>query len=94
MTERFSWSEDKSHWLSRERGVTFVDVVVAIRNRRLALIDNPNQDEYPGQCLFIVEISDYGWAVPASKTAEGWFLHTAYPSRAMTLRYFRKDSRK
>ena len=91
MEERFTWNEEKNRWLIVERQVSFVQVVAAIHHDRLAIIPNPNQETYPGQQMFVVEIDDYAWVVPADRTSAGWFLHTAYPNRTMTRRYLGKE---
>lgn len=87
MAERFAWDEEKNEWLAVARGITFREVADAVTHSRLALIGNKNQDRYPNQYVFIVEINGYAWQVPADRTEYGWYLRMAFPSRSATRMY-------
>ncbi len=76
------WSEDKNRKLKKERKVSFEDVVVAIQSGDLlAVLEHPNQDKYPGQKMFIVNIKSYTFCVPFVETDEEIFLKTIFPNR-------------
>jgi len=78
----FRFSEDKNRQLSETRGITFEDVIEAIaENGVIAEFENPNQRNYPGQRIMVVEINDYPHCVPFSIDGETIDLKTVYPSR-------------
>ena len=86
----FEWSEVKNDWLKRTRGLSFEEVVHAIRQHNvLAADDHPNQTRYPGQVMIVVNIGDYAHSVPAVRIDKGFFLKTIFPSRKATRDYLR-----
>jgi len=65
-----------------ERKVAFEDVVVAIQSGNLlAVLEHPNQDKYPGQKMFIVNIKNYTFCIPFVETDDEIFLKTIFPNR-------------
>ncbi len=55
----FSWSSEKNESLKGERGVSFEEVVFYIeRGDLLDILEHPNQERYPGQRIFVVNIDD------------------------------------
>ena len=85
----YNWSYEKDQQLQRERGITFFDVVEAVKNGRL-LDDTslPNQNSYSHQRILVVEIEGYAHIVPYVVEDSGtWFLKTIYPSREATKKY-------
>jgi uncharacterized DUF497 family protein len=90
--KRFDWNVDKNEWLEQERGVTFEDVVFHLsRGGLLDTIEHPNQRQYPGQRIFIVNVEGYACLVPFIEDDEVIFLKTIIPSRKMTKQYLGDD---
>ncbi len=90
--KRFDWGVEKNEWLRLERGFTFEDVVFHLsRGGLLDTIENPNQRQYPGQRIFIINVEGYACLVPFVEDAEAIFLKTIIPSRKMTKQYLGGD---
>ena len=90
--KRYEWNVDKNEWLEQERGVTFEDVVFHLsRGGLLDTIEHPNQQQYPGQRIFIVNVEGYACLVPFVEDDEVIFLKTIIPSRKMTKQYLGDD---
>lgn len=88
----FAWDNDKNEKLKTERGVSFEEVVLSIdQGKILDIVENPNEESYRGQRIFIVEINDYAHLVPFVETDREIFLKTIIPSRKATRKYLRKD---
>lgn len=89
MNVSFDWSVDKNRQLIDERGVSFEQVLTAIMDG--ALLDvrrHPNQERYPFQMVYYVEINDYVYVVPLVVRGDGSaFLKTIIPSRKATRDY-------
>ncbi len=85
----FEWIEAKNEWLKRERGVSFDDIDVAVKEGNvLADIDNPSR-KYPHQKMLIVRIGICAYGVPYVKNERTCFLKTVYPSRKYTKQFLR-----
>ena len=88
----YDWSVEKNTWLEQERGITFEDVVFHLaRGGLLDTIEHPNQRQYPGQRIFIVNVEGYACLVPFAEDDEVIFLKTIIPSRKMTKQYLGDD---
>ena len=75
MLETFEWSEEKNRWLVEVRGIGFEAVVNAIKSGKLlAVQEHYNQDKYPGQKIYYVEIDSYVFVVPAVEDSGKIFL--------------------
>ena len=86
--KRFDWNDEKNEWLKRLRGVTFEQVIFSLTHGGLLdAFDHPNNDRYPGQRIFVVEIEAYVYLVPFVEDDDVVFLKTVIPSRKMTKRY-------
>jgi hypothetical protein len=84
----FDWNALKSTKLQVERGICVEDIVAAIDGDKLLdTILHPNQQHYPGQQIFIVEVEEYVFLVPFVEDDEKIFLKTIYPSRKFTMKY-------
>lgn len=84
----FDWDEDKNKELRNTRGISFEDVLFYIEKREIIdIVENPNQEKYPRQKVFIIEINDYIYYVPFVEDDEKIFLKTIIPSRKYTKRY-------
>ena len=88
----FDWSTKKNQQLTEQRGVSFECVVSAIEQGGLVdVLEHPNQDRYPGQLIYVVEIDEYLNLVPFVTQPDGTrFLKTIIPSRKATRDYRRK----
>lgn len=93
MSVSFDWSTEKNQWLIEQRGLSFERVVSAIEQGGLVdVLDHPNQDRYPGQMIYVVEIDEYLHLVPYVTQADGTrFLKTIIPSRK-SMRDYRRRS--
>ena len=89
MNVSFDWSAEKNRQLIDERGVSFDQVLTAILDG--ALLDvrrHPNEERYPSQMVYYVEINDYVYVVPLVVGSDGSaFLKTIIPSRKATRDY-------
>ena len=94
MPPDFKWSTSKNQELIEERGISFRRVVLAIEGDNLVeVIDHHNQERYPGQRIYVVEIDEYLYLVPFVKEPDGAsFLKTIIPSRKATRDYQRRRS--
>lgn len=86
----FSWNEEKNELLKKERQISFEDVVFHISEGFLLdVLENPNQEKYKGQKIFVVEIDDYAYLVPFVEDEREIFLKTIIPSRKATRMYLK-----
>ena len=92
MSIGFDWSIEKNRQLIAQRGISFEGVVSAIEQGGLGdVLEHPNQDQYPGQQIYVVEIGEYLHLVPFVTQADGIrFLKTIIPSRKATRDYRRR----
>ena len=88
----FDWSTEKNQQLTEQRGVSFERVVSTIEQGGLVdVLEHPNQDRYPGQLIYVVEIGEYLHLVPFVTQPDGTrFLKTVIPSRKATREYRRR----
>ncbi len=88
----FSWNAEKNESLRRERGVSFEETVFHIeRGDLLDILEHPNQERYPGQKIFVVNINGYAFLVPFVESETEVFLKTVIPSRKATDTYLRLE---
>lgn len=88
----FSWNDEKNGSLRRERGVSFEETVFHIeRGDLLDILEHPNQERYPGQKIFVVNINGYAFLVPFVESETEVFLKTVIPSRKATDTYLRLE---
>ena len=94
MESRFDWNLEKNRELVEQRGVSFERVVSAIEQGGLVeVVDHPNQERYPGQMIYVVDIDGYLHLVPFVASADGSrFLKTVIPSRKATRDHKRGQS--
>ena len=71
--------------------MSFEEVVFHIeRGDLLDVLGHPNQERYPGQRIFVVDIDDYAYLVPFVEDEAEVFLKTIIPSRKATNSYLRR----
>ena len=94
MEPRFDWNLEKNQQLVEQRGVSFERVVSVIEQGGLVnVLDHPNQQRYPGQMIYVVDIDGYLHLVPFVTSADGSrFLKTIIPSRKATRDHKRRQS--
>ena len=86
------YSSEKNLLLRQTRGVGFEDVELAIEEGRLLdVIAHPNNNKYPSQKIYVVNINDYVYLVPFVKQSDKVFLKTIFPSRKLTKKYLKKE---
>lgn len=86
----FSWNEEKDELLKSERQVSFEDIVFYIeKGFLLDVLEQPNQEKYKGQKIFVVQIDDYVYLVPFIENDHEIFLKTIIPSRKATRKYLK-----
>ena len=86
-----NWSADKNRKLIEEREISFENNVFALQSGCLLDdVEHPNNNKYPHQRMFIVEIDDYVYLVPYIENDEEIFLKTIVPSRKATKQYLGK----
>lgn len=86
----FSWNEEKNELLKEERQVSFEDAVFYIEQGFLLdVLENPNQEKYKGQKIFVVQIEDYAYLIPFVEDEREIFLKTIIPSRKATKKYLK-----
>ena len=84
----FNWNIEKNIELKETRNISFEDVLFYIeRDQIIDIVENPNQDKYPGQKHFIIKINDYVYYIPFIETDEEVFLKTIIPSRKFKKKY-------
>ncbi len=86
----FSWNNEKNRLLKSERNISFEDVVFHIEKQHvLDIVQHPNQEQYRGQKIFIINIDNYAYLVPFVENEREIFLKTIIPSRKATKQYLR-----
>lgn len=85
------FNEEKNQLLKDMRGISFEDVITAIKEKKV--LDNINHPskKHPLQRLYVIKIKTYVYGVPYVINAEKQeiFLKTIYPSRALTKKYLK-----
>jgi hypothetical protein len=73
----YDFSAEKNAHLKMERGVSFDEVIAAIKNNQVLDII-----KYPNQEIMIVNLKGYVYIIPFMEKSDGSiFLKTIYPSR-------------
>ena len=87
-----NWNLEKNQQLAEERGISFEDVVVYLQQGAiLDIVEHPNQKQYLGQRMFVLDIDDYAYLVPYVENRKEIFLKTIIPSRKATKLYLGGD---
>jgi hypothetical protein len=77
-----SYGQEKNELLKKTRGIGFEEIIIAIEaGNILDMYDHPDQSNYPGQKIYVVEALDYVYLVPYVRNEDGIFLKTIIPSR-------------
>ena len=87
----YYWNNDKNEKLKKERGISFEDIIYYIENKNLrAVLRHNNQEKYPAQKIYVVEINNYAYLVPFIESEKEIFLKTIIPSRKVTKNIWRQ----
>lgn len=80
--KRLRWSSEKNQLLAKTRGVPFEEVALHIEDDEILDIrKHPNEERYPHQKIFVIDLGDYVYLVPFVEDDEEIFLKTIIPSR-------------
>ena len=83
-----NWNATKNQQLISERGISFEDIVFYLQQGALLDdVEHPNNDRYPSQRVFVINIDDYAYLVPYVENRKEIFLKTVIPSRKATKIY-------
>jgi len=88
-----NWNSIKNQQLISERGVSFEDIVFYLQQGALLDdIEHPNNDKYPNQRVFVINVNNYAYLVPYVENRKEIFLKTVIPSRKATKLYLGESS--
>ena len=90
----FDWNEEKNIQLKEGRGISFEEIVIAINeNRIIKVIQNPKNEKYPYQKMYLINHNNYIYVVPyvTNEEKNEIFLKTIFPSRFYTKKYLTGD---
>jgi uncharacterized DUF497 family protein len=80
-----NWNSGKNEILKHERGISFEEIAYLIVSGQVIGIEE-NQG-YPNQKMYVLEIDNYAIIVPYVENDDEIFLKTAFPSRKFTKKY-------
>ena len=87
----YTWNDEKNRKLQKERNVCFEDILFHLeRNDLVGRIKHPNQEKYPNQEIYLVNIDGYIYMVPFVESEEEIFMKTIIPSRKATKKYLKE----
>ena len=55
----YEYSDSKNQLLINERHISFEEVIAALENKQLLDIVQPNQNKYPNQKAYVVQVNNY-----------------------------------
>ncbi|MCX5814358.1 MAG: toxin [Proteobacteria bacterium] len=85
---RYEWDPQKNEWLKAERNISFEKIVFHLAQGDVwKLADHPDQENYPGQKIYFVNVEGYIYLVPHVVEKDYVFLKTVIPSRKATKVY-------
>jgi len=88
MQKTIRWNEEKNQLLLIQRGLSFEMVLEKLeKGEMLGIEPHPNQEKYPNQRIFILELDEYICYVPFVENDEEIFLKTIIPSRRLHKKY-------
>ena len=89
---KFEWNPEKNNWLKKERKISFEQIVYHLSQGDIWKIsDHPDQNNHPGQKIYIVIVDNYIYLVPYVIGKQFTFLKTIIPSRKATKIYQKKE---
>ncbi|OHD67145.1 MAG: toxin [Spirochaetes bacterium RBG_16_49_21] len=83
----YSWDTKKNETLKKLRGISFEEIVYYLSAGHLMdVIDN---NKYPDQSIFVIEMNKYIYLVPFKETENQITLITIFKSRKATKKYLK-----
>ena len=90
----FTWDDAKNEKLKAARGIGFEEIIFLIeRGYLLDVLEHPNQEQYGGQRIFVVQRDDYVYLVPFVEDDRLVFLKRIIPSRKATKQYLGEEGK-
>ncbi|MBP7552795.1 MAG: BrnT family toxin [Spirochaetes bacterium] len=90
----FNWNTEKNKILINERNISFEEIVIAIFEDKIVdVYEHSNQEKYPSQKIYEIELNDYIYLVPFIENEDNIFLKTIIPSRKATKQYFNRGEK-
>ncbi len=91
--ELFLWNEGKNLKLINERGISFEEIVEAIKSDKIIeVVEHPNQTKYPNQEIYLIYYNEYYYMVPFVEDKNGCrFLKTIIPSRKAKKKFKKEE---
>ena len=80
-----SWNSGKNELLKQSRNLSFDELAILIEAGHILEIEE-NQN-YPNQKMYILEIDNYAIVVPFVETEKEIFLKTTFPNRKYTKQF-------
>lgn len=89
----YEYSVDKNKRLINEPHISFEEIIAALDNGQLLdVVKQPNQNKYPNQKIYVVQVNSYVYLVPfVQKDDRTVFLKTIFPSRKAKKRYMKSE---
>ena len=88
----FVFSPEKNARLKTERNISFEEIIAYIEDKQIIeSVDHPDQDKYPGQKMYLVDVEGYVFVVPYERKGREVILKTIYPSRKATKQYKKEE---
>lgn len=89
MNECYDFCPKKNSWLKEHRFISFEEIISIIDDQGpVRVVSHPNQQKYPNQQIYLIDIDDYIYVVPfIRKDKKTVFLKTVFKSRKMTKQY-------
>lgn len=86
----FDFNSEKNKKLLKIRSICFEHIVSLINEGCvLDVIIHPNQEKYPGQNMYVIDVDGYCYLVPYIQNDKEIFLKTIIPSRKATKQYLK-----
>ena len=89
----YTYSPEKNTQLTRDRDISFEEIIAAIDNDQiLDILEHPNKEKYGNQKIYVLWAKEYVYLVPFIIDTEGIiFLKTIIPSRKAKRRYVHEE---
>ncbi len=93
---QYEFSAEKNQLIIAERGISFDEVISAIREGAvLDILAHHNPSKFPNQKIYVLNINNYVYVVPfVRKDKNTIFLKTIFPTRKLTKQYFKVEDGK
>ena len=90
-----NFSDTKNKILMKSREIDLKEIVDALITKgAIDIINHPNQDRYPGQKIFIIELCEINYFVPYVESKQEIFLKTAFRCTKWANKFLKKQKEK